>query len=71
MKIVLSDCTDIDWTCIRPLRLMNTPWTGNYRTAVDFLPPNGVEISRADVADFMLKQIDLDEHLRSYVTIAY
>ncbi len=67
---VLANCDDLDWICIRPMRLMNTPRTGNYRTAIDFLPPNGVEISRGDVAELMLKQIDSDEHLRRYVTIA-
>lgn len=67
----LASCDDIDWTVIRPLRLMNTPRTGTYRTAVDILPPGGVEISRADVADFMLKQVSSGEHIRSYVTIAY
>ena len=67
----LSGCDDIDWIGIRPLRLMNTPRTGKYRTAADILPPDGVEISRADVAEFMLKQVHSDEHLRGYVTIAY
>lgn len=67
----LASCDDIDWTAIRPLRLMNTPRTGIYRTAVDILPPGGVEISRADVADFMLTQVSSGEHIRGYVTIAY
>jgi len=70
-KNVLANCDDLDWIGIRPMRLMNTPRTGKYRTAVNFLPPNGIEISRADVAEFMLKQMSTDEHLRSYVTIAY
>ena len=68
---VLAECDDIDWTGVRPLRLMNTPRTGKYRTSVDILPAGGVEISRADVAEFMLKQACNQEHLRSYVTIAY
>ena len=68
---VLAGCDDLDWIGIRPLRLMNTPRTGKYRTAANFLPPGGVEISRADVAELMLKQISSNEHLRSYVTIAY
>jgi len=54
-----------------PMRLMNTPRTGKYRTAVDILPPGGVGISRADVAEFILKQLYTNEHLRSYLTIAY
>jgi len=68
---VLAGCDDLDWICIRPLRLMNAPRTSKYRTGVDFLPPGGVEISRADVAEFMLKQVNTDQHLRSYLTIAY
>jgi len=68
---VLANCDDIDWIGIRPLRLMNTPRTGKYRTSADILPPGGVEISRADVAEFILKQLYTDEHLRGYVTIAY
>ncbi len=69
-ETVLAGCNDLDWIGIRPMKLMNTPRTGKYRTAVNFLPPGGVEISRADVAEFMLKQMSTDEHLRSYVTIA-
>ena len=68
---VLAGCDDLDWIGIRPMRLMNTPRTGKYRTAVDILPPGGVGISRADVAEFILKQLYTNEHLRSYVTIAY
>ena len=68
---VLAGCDDLDWIGIRPMRLMNTPRTGKYRTAVDILPPGGVEISRADVAEFILKQLYTNEHLRRYLTIAY
>jgi len=50
---------------------METLRTGKYRTAINFLPPGGVEISRADVAEFILKQLYTNEHLRNYVTIAY
>ena len=67
----LAGCDDLDWIVIRPMRLLNTSRTGKYRTAVDVLPPGGVGISRADLAEFILKQLYTDEHLRSYVTIAY
>jgi putative NADH-flavin reductase len=67
----LAGCDDLDWVVIRPLRLMNTPRTGKYRTAVNILPPGGIGISRADVAEFILKQMYTNEHLRSYLTIAY
>ena len=67
----LAECVDIDWTGIRPLRLNNKPKTGKYRISKDILPPNGVNISRADVAEFMLKQLYTNEHFRRYLTIAY
>ena len=66
----LTECEDIDWTGIRPLRLNNKPRTGKYRTAKDILPPKGVNISRADVAEFILKQMDSEDYIRGYVTIA-
>ncbi len=63
-------CNDIDWIGIRPLRLNNKAKTGKYRTGIDFLPKKGVNISRADVADLMLKLMTSDENIRKYVTIA-
>jgi putative NADH-flavin reductase len=67
----LAGCDDLDWVVIRPMRLLNASRTGKYRTAVDILPPGGVGIGRADVAEFILKQMGTDEHLRNFVAIAY
>ena len=69
-EAILADCDDLDWIGIRPLRLMDTPRTGKYRTGLEILPPKGVEISRADVAEFMLKQMDSEDYIRRYATIA-
>ena len=48
----------LDWTIVRPGLLTNSPATGQYRVLIT---PNdwrfGV-ISRADVADFLVRQID-------------
>ncbi len=66
----LAESVDINWTGIRPLRLNNKPRTGKYRIAKDILLPNGVNISRADVAEFMLKQIDSEDYIHGYATIA-
>ena len=66
----LASCYDIDWIGIRPLRLNNKPKTGKYRTGIDILPTKGVNISRADVADLMLKQMNSDKNIHKYVTIA-
>jgi uncharacterized protein YbjT (DUF2867 family) len=48
----------LDWVIVRPVILTNGPKTNTYRALVD---PRGWTcgfISRADVADFLVKQID-------------
>jgi putative NADH-flavin reductase len=53
----LIEQSSIDWTIIRPTRLTNGPRTGSYRmkSALEFSLRSS--ISRADVADCMLKQL--------------
>jgi putative NADH-flavin reductase len=45
----------LDWTFVRPPQLTDKPYTGNYRVREGHLPAFGFKISRADVADFMVK----------------
>ena len=45
----------LDWTIVRPPRLTNKPYTGNYRVREGHLPRFGFTISRADVADCLIK----------------
>src|SRR5205823_9526282 len=45
----------LDWTIVRPPGLTDKPYTGRYRVREGHLPRFGFTISRADVADFMLK----------------
>jgi putative NADH-flavin reductase len=70
MEDVLRAC-DLDWTIVRPPRLTNNPLTGKYRTAVGRNLPGGSVISRADVADYMLRAISLPETVRQTVGIAH
>jgi hypothetical protein len=70
MEDVLRAC-DLDWTIVRPPRLTNKPVTGKYRTAIGRNLPGGSVISRADVADYMLRAISLPETVRQTVGIAY
>jgi putative NADH-flavin reductase len=51
------EASAMDYTIVRPPRLLNGPFTGHYRVQEDGLPPGGVTINRADVADFMLRQL--------------
>ena len=45
----------LDWTMVRPPRLTDKPRTGKYRVLEGHLPRFGFAISRAAVADFMIK----------------
>ncbi len=45
----------LDWTMVRPPRLTDQPRTGKYRVLEGHLPRFGFAISRADVADFMIR----------------
>jgi sirohydrochlorin ferrochelatase len=62
---------DLDWTFVRPLILTDGLLTGRYRVAVEGLPRGGLKISRADVADFMARQVGDDEFVRQLPAIAY
>ena len=48
----------LDWTIVRPTILTNGPHTGAYRVLVDPNDWTSGFISRADVANFLVKQID-------------
>jgi putative NADH-flavin reductase len=48
----------LDWTVVRPTVLTTGARTGAYRVLVDVSDWRSGFISRADVADFLVKQID-------------
>ena len=54
----------LDWLIVRPVILTNGPKTNTYRALVDPAGWTCGFISRADVADFLVKQIDNDAFLR-------
>lgn len=62
---------NLDWTAVRAVLLTNAPPTGRYRVAVEGIPRWGYRISRADVADFMVRQLTSDEFVRKMPAIAY
>jgi putative NADH-flavin reductase len=57
MEDVLRE-SNLDWTAVRPPRLTDGPATGAYRVAIDRNIRGGVTISRADVAEYMLRALD-------------
>ena len=48
----------LDWTVVRPPKLTDKPGTGRYRVGEGHLPRFGFNISRADVADFLIKSVE-------------
>jgi putative NADH-flavin reductase len=50
--------SQLDWTMVRPPQLTDKPYTGKYRVREGHLPRFGFKISRADVADFMVKSVE-------------
>jgi putative NADH-flavin reductase len=62
----------LEWTIVRPGTLTNGPRTGVYRIGfgTSEVPPFP-KISRADVADFMLKELAAKTHLKTTPGIFY
>ena len=61
---------NLEWIAVRPAILTNGPWTGRYRVVTEGIPRGGYRISRADVADFMIRQLTSDEFARKMPAIA-
>jgi nucleoside-diphosphate-sugar epimerase len=67
----LIEESETDWVIVRPAVLSNSPARGEYRHSRkvgNYFWTN--RISRADVADFMLKQLTDDEYVGSAVGVA-
>ena len=62
--------SDLDWTMVRPPELTDEPYTGKYRVRNGHLPHFGLKISRADVADFMIKVIDDRSSIQKVIGIS-
>jgi putative NADH-flavin reductase len=66
MERVLGE-SDLDWTILRPPELTDKPYTGKYHVREGHLPRFGFKISRADVADFMIKVVENRSSIRKIV----
>jgi uncharacterized protein YbjT (DUF2867 family) len=53
----------LDWTIVRPGGLTNGPATGRYHVLADPASWRAGVISRADVADFLAKEVDSATYL--------
>jgi putative NADH-flavin reductase len=67
----ILSASNLDWTMLMPPMLTNGKARGHYRIDADALPPNGSRISRADVADFMMKQISDPQWIKKGVYLSW
>ena len=66
----LFEQSGLDWTIVRPPQLIDKPYSGKYRVREGHLPIFGFKISRADVADFMLKAVEDDATTRKIIGVS-
>jgi putative NADH-flavin reductase len=62
--------SELDWTIVRLTMLNNNPKSGKVKAGYVGKGEVGTWISRADVADFMLKQVEDTEYLRQAPAIS-
>jgi putative NADH-flavin reductase len=60
----------LGWVAVCPPQITDGPATGRYRIAVNALPTGGVQVSKADIAEFMVSQLADDTYLGHAVGIA-
>jgi len=63
--------SDLDWVVARPTFLTRGPATGCYRVIVEPRRWRNGFISRSDVADFLVRQVDDDTLLRRTPVLTY
>jgi putative NADH-flavin reductase len=60
----------LDWTILRPPQFTDKPLTGKYRMREGHLPRFGFTISRADVADYMIKAAENHASSRKIIGVS-
>ena len=62
--------SDLDWTIVYPVGLTDGPQTGRYRVGERLSLAGFPRVSRADVADFLVRQVEDRSYVRKGVLIA-
>ena len=68
LEIIVA--SNLDWVAPRPPRVVDGPLTGEYRVGNHSVGPRS-KISAADLAEFMVKSLTQDEHLKTAPFISY
>jgi uncharacterized protein YbjT (DUF2867 family) len=61
----------LDWTIVRPARLVDDEGKHLWRAGPGYALPRGTKIARADVAEFMLAQLDDGANVGHAVAVAW
>ena len=69
-NVRVIQASDLDWTIVRFPRLMDGAHTGKYRVAY-LGKDSGTQITRADGADFVLKELSDKKWLRKAPVVSY
>lgn len=69
--VELMMSTELDYTIARPLSLISGTLTKKYRCTPIGVPKGGKNISREDLADFLLDAVEHNKHLKETVGLAY
>jgi uncharacterized protein YbjT (DUF2867 family) len=62
--------SSLDWTLVRASYLVDRPARGHFRVADGANHPGGWRISRADLADFLVEQLETGSWSRAAPTLA-
>ena len=75
LEQTLRESRDLEWIAVRPTMLTDGPRTGTYRVSPRYAPPQPkgrtAQVSRADLADFILRQLGDSTYLHGTPTVAY
>jgi len=63
--------SDLNWTVIRPPRLLNGDKTGKYRTGLNEFIPNMSSLNRSDLADYIVGHLEDEKTYKAKVEISY
>ena len=63
--------SELDWTLVRAAQLVDGPARGAYRAEPGYSLPGGTKIARADVAAFMLDEVERRDNIAHALAIAY
>ena len=61
----------LDWTLVRPTRLVNGPGRGEFRIRDRYPAPGLTRIARADVAQFMIRALTEPGYVRQAPAICW